>query len=300
VTVFVDPALGQPGLQNAQDLVNDGDRVANANDALFGTTGGPVSVIVFALDGETDGSGGADHMGCDFTTGAAIEVCASFGSPARVSGLFEAELSECSMGGNLCGVSTGEGLSRWCAAVISDNALPDFATAPTWFQDGTPNFVDSTDPTDRNPVSTGCTMAFLSWLLSRGHGLNRIAPVMVELGDAGTLAQLFARLSGEAASRAWPAFIAAVRALPGGVTSDDPFSGAPHLASMARLSPETIALAAKVFGVILGDFAAGKTATQIVADVLPLLGATQPARAGGAAAAPPCGKSHRFVPPGKK
>ena len=27
---------------------------------------------------------------------------------ARVSALFEAELSECSMGGNLCGVSTGD------------------------------------------------------------------------------------------------------------------------------------------------------------------------------------------------
>src|SRR5215467_11452519 len=83
VTVYVDPSLGQPGLQNAQDLVNDADRVVSENDQIFGTTGGPVSVIVFALDGHTDGTGGADHMGCDYTSGAAIEVCASFGSPAR-------------------------------------------------------------------------------------------------------------------------------------------------------------------------------------------------------------------------
>ena len=107
VTVYVDPSLGDPGLQNAQDLLNDADRVANANDGLFGTTGGPVSVIVFALNGVTDGTGGADHMGCDYTTGNAIEVDASFGSSARVSALFEAELSECSMNGNLCGESTG-------------------------------------------------------------------------------------------------------------------------------------------------------------------------------------------------
>ena len=60
VTVFVDPSLGDPGLQNAQDLVNDADRVASANDQIFGTTGGPVSVIVFALGGVTDGTGGAD------------------------------------------------------------------------------------------------------------------------------------------------------------------------------------------------------------------------------------------------
>ena len=42
------PHLGQSGLQNAQDLLNDGDRVVDPNDAIFGTTGGPVSVIVFA------------------------------------------------------------------------------------------------------------------------------------------------------------------------------------------------------------------------------------------------------------
>src|SRR5258708_30574124 len=110
VTVYVDPSLGQPALQNAQDLVNDADRVVTANDGIFGTTGGPVNVIVFALDGNTDGTGGADHMGCDYTTGANIEACASFGNSARVSALFEAELSECSMNGNLCGFSTGEGL----------------------------------------------------------------------------------------------------------------------------------------------------------------------------------------------
>src|SRR5260370_39738479 len=69
VTVFVDPTLGQPGLQNARDLLDDADRVVAANDALFGATGGPVDVIVFALDGDTDGSGGADHLGGDLPTG---------------------------------------------------------------------------------------------------------------------------------------------------------------------------------------------------------------------------------------
>ena len=132
----MDASLGQPGEQNAQDLLNDADRVAQANDQIFGTTGGNVSMIVFALGGNTDGTGGADHMGCDYVSGNAIEVCASFGNSARVSALFEAELSECSMGGNLCEVSTGEALSRWCAAVIGNNALSDFATAPTWVQDG--------------------------------------------------------------------------------------------------------------------------------------------------------------------
>src|SRR5579864_4781326 len=194
VTVYVDPTLGQPGLQNAQDLVNDADRVVNANDQLFGTQGQPVSVIVYALDGRTDGTGGADHGGCDYNIGAAIEVCASFGSSARVSALFEAELSECSMGGNLCGVSTGEGLSRWCATVIGNNALSDFVTAPTWQQEGMQDFVDQTDPTDGSADSTGCTMAFLSWLMSQGYTLSQIAQAMVKRGANGTLAQLYADL----------------------------------------------------------------------------------------------------------
>lgn len=225
VTVYVDPTLGAPALQNAQDLVNDADRVASANDAIFGSTGGAVSVVIFALGGATDGTGGADHGGCDYSTGNAIELCASFGNSARVSALFEAELSECSMGGNLCGVSTGEALSRWCAAKISNNALPDFATAPQWAQDGMPDYVNKTDPTDQNADSTGCGMAFLSWMMSQGYTLAQIAQAMVSLSASGTLAQLYSNLTSSPASNAWPAFQAAVKALPRGVTSDDPFGG---------------------------------------------------------------------------
>jgi hypothetical protein len=112
-----------------------------------------------------------------------------------VSALFEAELSECSMNGNLCGLSTGEALSRWCAAEIGNNALSDFATAPQWVSDGMPDFVSKTDPTDQSADSTGCGMAFLSWLISQGFALGKIAPTMVSLGNAGTLAQLYGKLT---------------------------------------------------------------------------------------------------------
>jgi hypothetical protein len=267
VTVFVDPTLGAPALQNAQDLVNDADRVVAANDALFNSTSGPVNVIVFALGGATDGTGGADHMGCDFQTGADIEVCASFGSSARVSALFEAELSECSMGGNLCGVSTGEALSRWCASVIGNNALSDFTTAPQWVQAGMPDFVDQTAGTDQDAVSTGCGMAFISWLMSLGFGLDRIAQTMVSLGDVGTLAELFANLSADVASNAWPNFQAAIQNLPGGVTSDDPFNAAGQPASLLHLTPWTATLAAKVFASILADVAATRPPHEIVTNV---------------------------------
>ena len=223
VTVYVDASLGEPALQNARDLLADADRVVHANDHFFGTGAGSVNVIVFALGGATDGTGGADHMACNYRTGNDIEVDASFGNSLRVSALFEAELSECNMGGNLCGVSTGEALSRWCAAVVSDNALADFATAPTWWGDGAPDFVDTTDPTDQNAVSTGCGMAFISWLLSRKIALSAIAQGLVALGAAGIFAQLYGTLTGHDPKTAWPTFMSAIKGLSGSVTSDDPF-----------------------------------------------------------------------------
>ncbi len=224
VSVYVDPSLGQAALQNAQDLLADADRVVQANNTIFNTAGGPVDVIVFALGGKTDGTGGADHGGCTFTNGNAIEVDASFGDSARVSALFEAELSECAMNGQLCGESTGEALSRWCAAVVGANALSDFATAPTWAQDGMANWVDQTEPTDQDADSTGCGMAFLSWVLSQGHSLAEVAQAMVALGDSGTLAQLYGQVTGNQTASAWSGFTAAINALPSGVTSDDPFN----------------------------------------------------------------------------
>ena len=235
VDVFVDHSLGAKALQNAKDLVNDSDRVVTANDAIFGTRGGHVSVIVFALGGATDGSGGADHLGCDYRTGSAIEACASYGQSARVSALFEAELSECSMNGNLCGESTGEALSRWCAAVIGNNALADFATAPTWAQDGAPDFVNQIEQSDQGADSTGCGMAFLSWLISEGHGLENIAPELVALGDEGTLAQLYARLTSDDPGNAWTRFENAIHGLTGGVTSDDPFAAITQARQKAEL-----------------------------------------------------------------
>src|SRR5216684_2393718 len=212
-TVYVDPSFGppgNPGAVNAQDLLADADRVMKFNDATFGVAGGHVDVIVFALGGMTDGTGGADHMRCDFATGAQIEVCASFGNSARVSALFEAELSECSMNGQLCGLSTGEALSRWCAMLVSNNALSDFASGPTWFADGMPNFVDTVDPSDGNYDSIGCGMAFIWWLMGYlTYSLTQVAEAMISLGDAGTLAALYAKLTGLSNKDAWTVFSSA-------------------------------------------------------------------------------------------
>lgn len=293
VTVFVDLTLGQPGKQNALDLLQDADRIVNTNDTLFGSVGDSVSVIIFALHGRTDGRGGADHLGCDYKTGAAIEVCASFGNSMRVSALFEAELSECSMGGNLCGVSTGEALSRWCAAVIGSNALSDFATAPRWARDGMPDFVNRTDPTDGNPDSTGCGMAFLSWLMSQGHGLDQIAQEMVRLGESGTLAQLYGKLTSDSITNAWPAFRAAIQALSGSVTSDDPFGAFQPRKLDQTLS--SVTLGSNILAAVLADVAAGKEAHQIVPGVQAILATISTSNTARGAAC--CRKSRRLLPP---
>lgn len=222
VSVYYDATLGAQALQNAQDLLIDADRIVANNDIIFGVTGEPVDVLIMALDGATDGSGGADHMGCTFATGNKIEVCASFGNSMRCSALFEAELSENCMNDNLCGFSTGEALSRWCAAAISNNALSDFASVSTWAQNGYANWVDTTEPTDMNEDSTGCGMAFISWLLKQGYTLPKIAQSMVSFGDSGTFAQLYGFLTGKDPSGAWASFLPAIRAI--SFTSDDPFN----------------------------------------------------------------------------
>lgn len=218
--VYYDATLGAQALANAKALVAKADKIRQIDSAIFGTKGGSVNVIIFALGGATDGTGGADHASCDFTTGQNIEVCASYGNNPRVYALFEAELSECQMGGNLCGSSTGEALSRWCSILVAPYALLDFASAPTWQQDGQANWVDTTEATDQDYDSIGCGMAFLSWLQHLGYTMYKIAPAMVALGTNGTLAQLYTKLTGK--TTAWTDFTAAVKAK-GKITNDDPF-----------------------------------------------------------------------------
>ena len=67
VTVYVDPSLGDRRFRTRTTCSPPPIRSCRQNNAIFGITGGAVDVIVFALGGQTDGTGGADHDGCDFT-----------------------------------------------------------------------------------------------------------------------------------------------------------------------------------------------------------------------------------------
>ena len=117
-------------------------------------------------------------------------------------------------------------------------------------------------------------MAFLSWLMSRGFSLDKIAPAMTSLGDAGTLAQLYAELTVDRASEAWPAFQAAIRGLggPQAVFNDDPFGALRRPEQIAHLVPDNVELAGKVFAIILAGITEGKSESEIVASVRAVLG----------------------------
>lgn len=223
-TVFYDASLGASALACGQALLTAAPSINTGNAALFGTATGTTNVIVFALGNATDGTGGADHDGCDFSTGQNIEVCVDFANPGFCGSLYEAELSENMMGGNLCGQSNGEALSRWSAMVIAPNSeLASFASAPVWASAGFPNWVDTTENTDQDYNSIGCGMAFISWMLSKGIKFPTIAQEMVKLGPgANTLAAMYNAVTNTVGSP-WATFLAACQATT--ITSDDPFNG---------------------------------------------------------------------------
>jgi hypothetical protein len=225
VKVYYDPSLGQQGLKLAQNLLASAGRTFAACASYFGIAGSPVSVVIAPLSGNNDGSGGAYHYGCDFTTGGVLYLDAAFGNDKLETGLFVAELTECFMGaqgkGWDCGGSNGEALSRFLAELQSGGptgALTGFATGPAWYEAGRPDWIDATEPTDQDDVSIGCGVLYLYWMVHRGFTAAQIT----QAGGA-TLADNYKSLTGKAT--AWSDFAAAVATL-SGVTSDNPWTGA--------------------------------------------------------------------------
>ncbi len=224
VTVSYDPALGAKGLAIAQQLLGAVEGPYNDMQTFFGITGGAVTVIVAPLSGKNDGSGGAYHYGCDFTSGNIIYVDATFAStkvnPLQLEiGLYVAELSECFMGaqglGWGCGYSNGEGLSRFLAEYETAlDTLDAFATGPAWAAAGFPDWVTKTEQTDRDGVSVGCSIVYLYWLRFQGYTI----PQIVRAGGA-TLQANYQKLTGR--STAYQELRDALTSL--AVTTDNPF-----------------------------------------------------------------------------
>ncbi len=225
VTLYVDPALGKRGETLAREVLARAETSYAHSRAYFNLAAEPVNVIIAPVGNATDGSGGAYHYGCSFTTGGDIYCDAAFGNPTLTSGLFVAELTESFMGaqgkGWDCGGSNGEALSRLLAELESggpDGALAGFSTGPMWDQAGRPNWIDATEPTDQDGESVGCGVVYLYWMISQGFTAAEITQAAC---PDGTLASNYTALTGK--RTAWADFIAAVRALPQAIASDDPW-----------------------------------------------------------------------------
>lgn len=245
--VYYDASLGAQNLTCATDVISAAPTINAGNNKIFGITNKtPVNVIVFALGGATDGTGGADHMACDYVNGGNIEVCSDFSDPTFCVGLYEAELSECAMTGNLCGQSNGEALSRWCSLVLANNSeFASFASAPVWAQAGFPNWVDQTENTDQDYPSIGAGMAFISWCLAtQGITLEQIAQTMVSLAPSGSgnnFAAMYMTIKSVPMSP-WTTFLAACHSVSGGITTDDPFGALSTAVAMYLPTPKSHAL----------------------------------------------------------
>jgi acylphosphatase len=225
IKVLYDPVLGAQGLALANQMLHAVSGPYNDMQTDFGVAGGATSVVIAPLSGKNDGSGGAYHYGCDFTSGGVLYLDATFASksvnPLNLEvALYVAELSEAFMGtqgkGWSCGFSNGEALSRFLAEQETpDGTLNAFVTAPAWDKAGRPDWVSKTENTDRDSVSTGCGMVYIYWLRSLGFTI----PQIVQAGGA-TLAANYKTLTGK--TTAFADMLAGLAGVT--IASDDPFN----------------------------------------------------------------------------
>ena len=224
ITVYYATSLGAPGQTLATAMLGRVLGPYYDMETWFGVSGGPTTVVVAPLSGSNDGSGGAFHYGCDFVSGGTLYLDATFALANATDveeALYVAELSECFMGaqglGWGCGSSNGEGLSRFCAAVDTPfGAFPSWGiTGPSWVSAGYPDWVTTTEQSDRDYVSTGCAVLYLYWMLFLGYSNAEV----IKAGGA-TLAANYQALTGK--NTAYADLKAAVQAVT--VTSDNPWN----------------------------------------------------------------------------
>jgi len=229
VTVYFDPSLPDDAQSKAQDILSRMDDLMAYLDQVFAVQGKAGNVIIAAVNGATDGSGGAYHYDCGFdsdTPGGSDWYEDYSSDTVEIFGLVMAEVSESYMGlqgkGWNCGGSGGEGLSRFLAEIVSggpNGSLAAYATGPSY--DGS-NWIDQDQGTDQDYPSIGCSILYLWWMVSQGYTPAQIC----QAGEPdGTLASNWGLLTGKDKSGAWPAFQQAIQAV-GQINSDNPWNTA--------------------------------------------------------------------------
>jgi hypothetical protein len=193
--VYYATSLGAAGAECAALLHPEVDGQYSTVFQWFGMINQPrAKIIISPLSTFHDGTGGAYHYSC---VDATIYCDLDQAHYKRTLALFIAELMEVFMGvqngGTDCGANGGEALSRFGAELASPGALDDFATVPTWLNGGRVDWINHSDPTDLNAVSTGCALAFIYWLnVIGGH-----SPLYICQNPGVTMADTYKSLTGD-------------------------------------------------------------------------------------------------------
>jgi hypothetical protein len=171
--VYYDPALGTNGIPLADDVIATCERDYSTLQSWFGgltPPGLPFQIVITPLDSSGNGSGGAYHWGCAATTLYCDAKWVSALDPEYTRLLVIAEEAEVfeaaqSKGWN-CGANNGEGLSRVLAEELHPAGIVPWMISSTAWLDSPdrPDYIDNTDPTDQNYISTGCAVLFLYYL----------------------------------------------------------------------------------------------------------------------------------------
>ena len=126
LTVYVDPSLPQPLVENAQEcvsLVGTSDRGEKRQPGLIGgAIGGDVCTLAT--------NEGSEHESSGYETGAAGKASASLNDSARALPTPEAYDSECLISASECGVERKESLPGWSEAVVGSHAPPRSVHGP--------------------------------------------------------------------------------------------------------------------------------------------------------------------------
>jgi hypothetical protein len=185
------------------------------------------NIIIAALDPSGSGGGGAYHYGCgagdlycDAKTNPSVDpYYTEFLLVAEMVEVFSADQPGAPWN---CGASNGEGLSRVLATMLYPSELDGYTSAGYWLDNGRPDFVTVTDPTDRNYLSIGCSVLFLNYLRYQ----EDFTWTEIVTAGAPTLAQTYQNLTGQA--DALTPFTNLLQQFfpqgtPSGLTTDNPF-----------------------------------------------------------------------------
>ena len=218
--VYYDNSLGAAGQMLADAVLARCEQDFAQLLTWFGVTPGGLPFNVY-ID---PGTFGAFHANCAATE---LHLAAYSGTDGALENMLNvAEADEVMMAaqnkGWNCGASAGEGLSRVLATERYPASLDGFASAAKWLDSNRPNWVTTTEQTDRDYVSIGCATLFLNYLhYQLGFSLNAIIGAGVP-----TLAQVYTNLTGR--TDAFDRFSRLLErrfpsGTPSGLTNDNPF-----------------------------------------------------------------------------